>query len=242
MSKELVKKYDNHPVLAGDYQEIVKENLGDEGLKVSDLPRIKMPSGGTTAWEVPALGEPEMKKKIKGVIIHRVTSRAFWSKGIGEAEDNLPDCMSPDGKDGAVLNEDEFDNLGGDCSTCPMNQWGSGDDGKGKACTERLNLYIVKDGFILPNIISLSPTSIKPARKYLVELVGYSRPYHTVVTEFELEKAKNDSGIEYAVAKLSYGGDLPKDTIKEIAGFRENFIKSLEEPTAEDMPADAKTR
>lgn len=233
--KGLIKSYEQHPALVGSYQELVDENLGDEGLKPSDLPMINIPTGGIKRWEVPSLGEPEMVKTIKGVIIHKQMTRAFWSKGIEEAEDTLPDCMSRNGKTGEVINEEEWSDLGGDCATCPMNEWGSGKNGRGKACTAKMQMYVLKEGTMLPNIISLSPTSIKPARDYLVNLVSYGKPYHTVITKFELETVKNDDGIKYSKAIISYEDDLPPETSKKVNEFRENFITGLKEFTAEDM-------
>ncbi len=91
--------------------EILKANLGSDGLNVSDLDRIKMPAGGGISWEVPTLTGLKTEQVIKGVIVFHKNVRAFWEKAFGDAPGEPPDCSSDDGIMGVGK-------PGGDCAKC----------------------------------------------------------------------------------------------------------------------------
>lgn len=168
----------------------LRENVGEVGL--FDLSSIKFPSGGGTTWEVETLEEPKAEKKLSVVILAAQTARAYYATSIEESGGNTPpDCSSPDGTAG-------HGTPGGDCAACPFAAWGSGRDGRGKACQERKQLLILTEYGALPYLLSVPPTSLKALRKYMLALTGQSLPYYGVVTELSLTKSSNAAGIEYA--------------------------------------------
>lgn len=239
--KAIVEKFNESPAIESDKDlgRLIEENLGDEGINPSDLPRIKIPAGGTTSFEVPTLGGEEMQKEINGIILHKQTVRAFWSKDLDEAGESSPDCMSKDGKIGEVLNKEEFSHLGGLCSECPKNEWGSG-KGKAKACTKKWQLYILRQDEMLPTILSLPPTSIKAVREYLLFIAGKGFNKFEVITNFELEKAKSGDGITYSKVKVGAVDPLDADFRDKIKTYRDDFVNSLQEIQAEDVTFDEK--
>ena len=83
----------------GDIRAIIAENLGD-GITANDLDRVKIPSGGGLAFEVPTLEGGEMEKSIEGVIVHHQDQNAYWSSPIESGSHMPPDCASRDGKYG----------------------------------------------------------------------------------------------------------------------------------------------
>src|SRR5438105_3518535 len=83
------------PALASDPRAmlaVITENLGGDKITERDLDRIKMPSGGGLAWEVPGLGDqPDSEKTIEGVIVYHKTTRAYWP-GDYEGGNEPPQC------------------------------------------------------------------------------------------------------------------------------------------------------
>lgn len=74
------------------------------------LPRVKIPTGGATTWEVPTLEGSKPDKELIGIPIDDHPARVMWLKTFEETGGGqLPDCYSPDGKTGfgRPLNEDE---------------------------------------------------------------------------------------------------------------------------------------
>lgn len=100
----------------GDVAAVLADVLAPgEQLSLSSFPAIKIPAGGGLAWTLPD-GEPA--KEIQCVILHRQPVRAFWREAFS-GEGNPPDCTSIDNLIGQG-------DPGGECATCPLNEWGSG--------------------------------------------------------------------------------------------------------------------
>jgi hypothetical protein len=106
------------------------------------------------------------------------------------------------------------------CGVCPMNEWGSADTGRGKACQNRRRLVLLPAGFYTPKrgsrdfdleifdeedhfrtadlaSIKLPVTSVKEWAKYVHDVAtNFRRPPHGVITRVYLE---NDSANQYKV-------------------------------------------
>ena len=157
------------------------------------LERIKLPSGGMTAFEVPA-GDGEnmdLAKEIEGVILYNHPVYSYYVEAY-KGGNNPPDCGSFDGVTGSG-------NPGGTCKNCPFNQFGSG-EGKGKACKNRRMLYILRENEIFPMMLNLPTGSLKGFTKYVQSLLTRGKRPHQVVTKISLRKANNSGGIEYSQA------------------------------------------
>jgi len=203
-----------------DIQEIVSENLGNDGLSAYDLDRVKIPAGGATSFEVPALDGEESVKEIEGIIIFWKGTRAYWPEKFN-GENNPPQCSSIDGEVGQGT-------PGGYCAKCPLSQFGSAENGKGQACKQMRQLFIVRETDILPLVLVLPPTSIKPAKQYFMRLASKGVKYTHVVTRIGLEKAKNNGGITYSKVGFSLVNQLDPQTCKKIDAFTENIRPLLE--------------
>lgn len=200
-----------------DWQEVVRENLGGQAPGAFDLPRIRIPTGGGIAWTVPTLEGPEMEKTITGVIIHWQTMRGYWKIPFAEAGAGTPpNCSSDDGETG-------HGDPGGDCSVCPLNQFGSGKDNS-KACKEVRMLFLLREGDILPVAVPLAPMSIKPCKDYFMGLASEKRvPYYGVETVLGLELATNSGNIKYAKAAPKFGRVLSVEEIAYIKQYKKAF-------------------
>lgn len=211
MSQELVVagEKSNYLALRMDQTELVEmiqETVGAEGLSPSDLDRVKVPTGGGTAWEIPNIeGDTDVSKTIQGVILDVAPRRAYWNTKFDGSNDP-PDCYSNDGEFG-------IGDPGGDCASCPFNQYGtavsdSGEPGEGKACGERRLLFVLPEDSIIPIVLSVPPSSINDVKKYRVRLLRGQKRINSVVTSITLEKDKNKTGIEFSRVKFTSVADL----------------------------------
>jgi hypothetical protein len=172
-----------------DFTAMVSGEL--DGLDLS-FERVKIPSGGSTAFELPTEGEDtETVKEFSAVILHHHPLNAFYStKYTGGS--NPPDCGSFDGKFGEG-------NPGGNCANCPNNQFGTGENGS-KACKNKRRVYILREGEVFPLLLTLPTGSLKAFTKYLKAQLSKGRTSNSIVTRFGLKKVTNSGGIAYSQA------------------------------------------
>ena len=182
---------------------------------------MKIPSGGGAYFEVPGDDpeNPESVKEIRGVVVHHSKANAYWADS--ELSDSPPDCASDDGVCGAG-------NPGVSCETCPLNQMGSGEGGKGKACKNMERLFILTPGRFLPLSLSLPPTSLQGWRTYKTMLVAKSRRVCDVFTKISLTKAQNKTGQPYAKAVFKIGETLPPELAHKAYEYRQSVRAMLD--------------
>lgn len=174
-----------------------------DGLSAS-FERIKIPSAGSTVFEVPGEdpNEPDAVKEFSAVILYHHTIHAFYkSKYTGG--NNPPDCGSFDG----VIGEGD---PGGSCAKCLYNQFGSGENGS-KACKNRRRVYVLREGEIFPLLLSLPTGSLKEFTRYIKRLLGKGKTSNSIVTRFTLKKAVNSGGITYSQAQFAVDRTLSPD-------------------------------
>jgi hypothetical protein len=126
---------------------------------------------------------------------------------------------------------------GGYCSKCPLAQFGSADNGKGQACKQMRQMFIVRENDILPLVITLPPTSIKPAKQYFMRLASKGIKYAHVVSRISLEKAKSADGITYSKAVFSLVKQLEPAVCTKIDAFTESIRPMLETAAIENGEA-----
>ena len=155
--------------------------------------RIKIPAGGSTAFEIPDGDGDDMSmvKEIIGVILLHHPAYAYYKEKYTGGS-NPPDCGSFDGITGNG-------NPGGICATCPLNQFGSG-EGQSKACKNRRMIYVLMEGELFPMVLSLPTGSLKEFTKYLKRQLSKGRKLNQIVTRISLKKATNSSGIAFSQA------------------------------------------
>ena len=189
------------------------EDLDDESGIACRL--IKIPAGGGLAYEVQGDDDDEVEymKEISGVIVFTHRMNGFWPESFGssEGEDKIPLCSSMDGKTGVWRDSGEVRS----CESCPMNQFGSADDGKGgkgkgKACKNMRRLYMMLSGDPNFYLLSVPPTSIKEVNRQLVKIMGSKGiPYTGMIVSLKLEKAVNAAGVAYSKVVIEKKGVLP---------------------------------
>lgn len=180
-----------------------------DGLQIS-FDRVKIPSGGGLAFEVPGddPDSPDMVKELVGVIVDHHPINVYYRESYTGGNEQ-PDCASDDGKVGDG-------DPGGDCSKCPLNQWGSDPDGgRGKACQNKRRVYILREGDLFPVLLSLPATSLKAFADFMAKRVlGKGRRSYEVLTRVTLKKATSGGGITYSQAQFAVAGTLDMETAK----------------------------
>lgn len=193
--------------LEGAIAEAIAEEM--DGLGSVPFDRVKIPSGGGLAFELPSEDgeDAEVAKELVGVILHHHPVNAFWREKFAGGNEQ-PDCSSMDGKVGIDRETGECKN----CSACQYNQFGS--DGNGKACKNVHRIYMLREGNPVPLILSLPPTSLKHMRDYISKriLLKGMRCYHAV-TKITLKKEKSAGGIDYSRAAFTFVDKLTPDQI-----------------------------
>ena len=209
----------NLPILTcpDEVREVMQENL--DGM-IPELPRVKFPSGGGLAFEVPGEEETAVASELIGVIVDQHSMNAYWSQKY-DGQKNAPDCVSMDGKVGMARPDANVAWAGGcqDCVTCPLNQFGSAEDGRGKACKNMKRVALLREGEILPLLITIPPTSVREWNTYMVNLTSKLKKPYSVVTKIKLAKATNASGITYSKGVFSRVKDLSKEEVAHLKEY-----------------------
>ena len=203
-------------------QDFTMDDMMEEldGLGSISFEKIKIPSGGGIAFEVPTDNpeEPDSQKAIDGVIVLHQPCNVYFRNKFGETDEKLPDCSSPDGKTGYMRDSGTEKT----CASCKFNQFGSGEGGTGKACQNRIDLYILMDGHDFPVVLSLPATSIKAFKTYLTTLVLHKQALRRVRTQITLKKAQSSGGITYLDYESKQSAAEKQALEKQNRIFRQN--------------------
>jgi hypothetical protein len=195
--------------------ETFAENVGDEGLSITDLDVLKVPSGGGKSWELEGPEGERSERELLGVVIHFNQARAYWQDAYS-GEGKEPDCSSSDGITG-------YGDPGGQCVTCPMAAWGSAGGGsRAQACKSMSRVYVMLEDDLLPHLLQVPPSSLAIWKKYRLRLG--TTPYWKCLTRLTLDKAVNRAGIAYSQVGFAMAGRLDEEKAGRVAGFRAQFI------------------
>lgn len=202
------------PALNPELMEVYREEM--DGLNFQ-FQRVKIPSGGGLAFEVPGDDpeNPDLVKELVGIIVDKHPVNAYWADDY-TGGNNPPNCSSLDGKHGTG-------EPGGICATCPFNQFGSDETSGGKACKNMHRVYLLQEGTIMPLLLTLPPTSIKNLSEYVVRLMNKGLNTKSVLTKVTLKKAVNKNGITYSQAVFSLAGKLSTEMAAQVAEYAESL-------------------
>lgn len=196
-------------------------NLKDESLSEFDLDRVKVPSGGATVFQIPGLDGISNAESIEGIILHIGIRRAFWRDPNPSGKP--PECFSTNGLVG-------IGDPGGDCGSCPFNQYGSalkadGSQGRGKRCRESRMLLLVRPEDRLPIVISAPPASIKGMKQWLMRLPVFM---FQAVVRLSLEPEKSGDGIKFSKLVPEYVGRISLEEARALQRYAETLKKILQ--------------
>lgn len=207
--------------------ELIKLNTGGSELNLGSLDRIKIPSGGMTAWEVPTIdGDFDHVKELDVVIIGMRNTRVYFSQEY-TGEVTQPDCSSEDGITG--FDNEMEENI--TCATCPHAQWGS--KGRGQACSARKLVMVLTKDSALPVLIDLSPTSAGALEQYLLRVAGRRLAFFQIETKLKLEKVTSGGGITYSKLDPHFSRILNDDEQVQASAYRNSLVSMFETVAAQ---------
>lgn len=240
-------------------QAVLAELEADNGGAYDYLPtRIKFPSGGMMAFSVD--DTDTLKPPFKAIVAVSQKARAFWP--AKDTAGQPPLCSSPDGLAGIFdpnspqvqaaaampMRHPAVDTLGPEqavgpwaCGECPMAQWGSG-GGRGQACKALRRLIVLVDGWTMPAILTLPPTSVKVFDQFAsARAREKGGAYFTAYTRIELAQETNAAGIKYSVAKFSVDRPLTEAELAAVIDVRHQFAELVRTMgiVADDYATDA---
>jgi hypothetical protein len=192
---------------------------------------VRIPTGGLMFETVGDEGRPELVKEIEGVVVYHHAINSFY-KDEYTGGTNPPDCGSLDGKNGTGI-------PGGNCRDCQYNKFGSRKEGRGKACKNRRRVYLLREGEMLPCLLTLPTGSLKEFSSYIKHLLTMGKRSCGVVTRVSLKRAVSSSGIQYGQADFSTVRDLTPDEVRAVIQTVD-FIKgrSLDMAFEEELNAE----
>ena len=214
----------------GALAEMIRENVGND-LSAFDLPRLKVPAGGGSFWEVQTAEGPKPAEFVDGIILLRKDKKKFWEKGQDEAggETTPPDCSSEDRIFG-------IGNPGGECAKCPYNEFKSATKGQGKACRDFSELYILKKDSIMPAVVQVPATSLKNLKQFGMILVDSAKNMSKVVTRFSLT-VENKGGSRTSIINFKSAGDVPVEMAEFVKEYQRSIKEMLEHQAVLQDPA-----
>ncbi|MGE4274082.1 MAG: hypothetical protein AB7E31_14670 [Desulfitobacterium sp.] len=151
--------------------------------------------------------------ELKAIVLFKQKTRGLWEEG-----NQTPLCSSFDG----ILGTDANGNTRR-CAECPQNAWGSGKEGRGKACKEMRRMFLLTPDNALPIQISFPPTSISVIDNFFSARLTNRISDIAKQVKFSLTKMSNN-GFIFAVAILKNGDDVPPKEILAVNNLRKKFV------------------
>ena len=200
------------------------------GMDIS-FDRVSIPAAGGQAFEVPGElpGETDMVKDFSGVILFHHPMFTYYRERFSGGN-NAPDCGSYDGNVGVG-------NPGGVCATCPLNQFGSGENG-GKACKNKRRIYVLREGELIPILLVLPTGSMKEFSVYVKRLLAKGKKSNSVVTKFSLKKVTNASGIAYSQAQFAVDRVLTSEEMPFVQAMSDQVKSFATRVAYDDAPSE----
>jgi hypothetical protein len=198
-----------------DIGEMIEANMEGQPVGEQHLATVKMPTGGMTIWTVPGVDGEELVASITGVLVHKSMRGILWpTKQTGNLRPYLitDDLVTARrvGEDIGDLDPRALEAAANEDGTyrwkdLPYTQFGSGIDesGKptrGKRSDERQILCLLREGDLIPLIVSLSGGSLTAWQGFMAGLLTKGVIYFRAVVELTLEKVDNAAGIAYSRA------------------------------------------
>lgn len=188
---------------------------------------ITIAGGGAGVFKVLEPGAEETTngvQEITGVIVASHLMNVRWGHDYGTRQQGeRPICRSMDGVSGVDQETGETH----DCASCPFNQFG--EDGARKACSNKRQLYIMREGDLLPVLFALPPSSLKVYDNYRVlASLTLRAPMNALVTRITLKNKTSAGGSEYSSPVFTAIGRLPIEEGKRMEAFARQIMAAAQ--------------
>lgn len=188
---------------------------------------ITIAGGGAGVFKVLEPGAEETTngvQAIEGVILASHLVNVRWGHDFGTRQQGeRPICRSMDGINGVDQETGETHS----CAACPFNQFT--EDGGRKACSNKRQLYIMREGDLLPMLLALPPSALKAYDNYRVlASLTLRTPMCALVTRITLKNKTSNGGSEYSTPVFSAVGKLPLAEAKQMADFARQIMAAAQ--------------
>lgn len=202
--------------------------------------RIKMPSG---APPYRFSAGDEVTQEITGIIAVSQMARAYWP---GKETLNLPPvCASPDSMTGWLADSIDEKQVSAamtsaiihpglrsidaergpyHCQQCPLSAWGTG-NGRGQACKSLRRLLILVEGWSLPAVLTLPPTSTKAFDEFASARSNKRQAYFSCRVRLTLEAKNNANMIKFAAIRIDKAGELDSAELATVLAVRSQYAE-----------------
>lgn len=210
------------------------------------LTRFKIPSGGSTAWEIESLEGVQIEPHLDVIIVAmKGKQKAWWTTSMDEGGGGSPpSCVSTDGRWGFGINsfDDEAVNSKHSCSECPWDKFGSSrsrTSGNAKDCKDFALLFFFRSGSRIPSVLQVPATSLKGLQSYVLKLIDAGKRFEGCVTRLALNKAQSQGGMAYATLELLWVSDLEAAAAESMKAVGKEFLARIDDYNAFAEDADA---
>lgn len=176
------------PALNG--QGLVNNLTAGESLSFQDLTKVTIPTGGLKMWTVDTAEGQTTRQAMNGIILVQSLCRFLYAKPFEETGGTEPPlCFSTDSLNGVYIpgNGELPEHLAkvgvpsGKCLSCPFAKYGTrtkgNGNGRGQACQQKRLLLMLTQDSRMPQVVSIPPSGLKAAKKYLVDLQALGLEY-----------------------------------------------------------------
>lgn len=185
-----------------------------EDAAVEESARVKAGSGnyiGIRGKEFAYQGA-DLGEELDVVILDFVYTNEYYDVPFDQENPSPPACFAINkGEDELVPDEACPDKQAEDCASCDLNQWGSAERGKGKACGNRRRIAVVSVADLDKDIkdievafIRVPPTSGKNFDKYYKGVTKiHRRPAYGVITRLAFDQESDSEVLTFeALGKI----------------------------------------
>lgn len=197
------------------------------------LPRTKLTSEGFELSE----GE-EPVEELEGILIHAKKTNVYYDKPYNSSDVSPPTCFSLDGDkpDKSIQKP-----VHATCKGCPMAEFGTNAMKSGKACRNLKPLFLIRqseDGMaIIPRQITITPTSLKAANTYLMDLTERGLAYRKVLTK--ITTYKENAKDPYRKMKFSIAKRLDAQDIADVEVLRKQWLPIMDAQSVDQNEVDS---
>lgn len=200
-----------------EVREALAANFGDtESITVDCMVRVKVPSSGATRWTIEELEGELLVDELVGLVVHYAAGGVLWptndpvegTQPVLRTDDLITAYRIGDDLgdiDPEVIEKFRVDGGGYDWQALAGEDgpfgWGSGKGGRGKRAHEFKTIALLRESDILPILLNVPPTSIKPVSSFIKKLTGRAVPWYRSVIGLSLEEDKNDAGQKFSKIK-----------------------------------------
>lgn len=210
---------------AAEDLENVMHDLGDI-LSPRVFGVVTIAGGGAGVFKVtePGADESTSVQTIEGVIVASHLVNIRWAHDYGSRQQGeAPACKSMDGLSGTDLSTGEVHS----CQACPYNQFG--ENGERKACNNKRQLYIMREGDLLPVLFPLPPSALRAYDNYRVHAsLTLRTPMSALLTRITLKNKRSANGSDYSSPVFTAMSKLPTEEGRRMEAFARQIMDAAQ--------------